>query len=235
MPGERFLIVNADDFGKSPGVNWGVIKAYEYGIVTSASLMIRWDGAKGAATYARKRRNSFLGLHIDRGEWVYEKGKWSTNYEVVRFHNAQAVAQEVANQMERFIQLVGRPPTHLDSHQHVHRQEPLRSILIHMARKIRIPVRHFNPNIHYCGKFYGQTKFGLPNPRAISLSNLVNIFKTMPPGYTELGCHPGAVNDLQSVYRSEREQELKVLTDPQARKALTEMKIQLRSFGDLSL
>ena len=232
---ERHLIVNADDFGKSPGINRGVIRAHEHGIVTSASLMVRWDGAEDAATYARTRRNFSLGLHIDRGEWVYEKGKWSTNYEVVSFHNAQVVAQEVANQMERFIQLVGRPPTHLDSHQHVHRQEPLRSILITIARKIRIPVRHFNPHIRYCGKFYGQTKFGLPIPRAISLSSLINIFKTMPSGYTELSCHPGVVNDLHSVYRSEREQELKVLTDPQARKALAEMKIQLRSFGDLRL
>ena len=231
----RYLIVNADDFGKSPGINWGVIQAHEHGIVTSASLMVRWDGAKEAATYARTRRNFSLGLHVDRGEWVYEKGQWSTNYEVVSFHNAQAVAREVTNQMERFIQLVGRPPTHLDSHQHVHRQEPLRSILLQMARKYRIPVRHFNPHIRYCGKFYGQTKFGLPIPRAISLSSLVNIFKALPPGYTELACHPGTVNDLQSVYRLEREQELKVLTDPQARKALTEMKIELRSFRDFRL
>ncbi len=35
----RYLIVNADDFGRSSGVNRGVIEAYEGGIVTSASLL----------------------------------------------------------------------------------------------------------------------------------------------------------------------------------------------------
>ncbi len=41
----RFLIVNADDFGQSPGINHGIIKAFEKGIVTSASLMVRFPAA----------------------------------------------------------------------------------------------------------------------------------------------------------------------------------------------
>ena len=39
---KRCLIVNADDFGQSTGVNQGIITAYEQGIVTSASLLVRW-------------------------------------------------------------------------------------------------------------------------------------------------------------------------------------------------
>ena len=42
----RSLIVNADDFGQSPGINSGVIRAYEEGILTSASLMVRWPAAQ---------------------------------------------------------------------------------------------------------------------------------------------------------------------------------------------
>jgi len=41
MSDRRYLIVNADDFGQSPGVNRGIIQAHEHGIVTSASLMVR--------------------------------------------------------------------------------------------------------------------------------------------------------------------------------------------------
>jgi len=46
---QRYLIVNADDFGQSQGVNRGVIAAHEHGIVTSASLMVRWPAAIEAA------------------------------------------------------------------------------------------------------------------------------------------------------------------------------------------
>ncbi|PYS69828.1 MAG: hypothetical protein DMF73_14065 [Acidobacteria bacterium] len=53
MIAQRYLIVNADDFGQSPGINRGVIEAHENGIVTSASLMVRWPAAAEAAQYAR--------------------------------------------------------------------------------------------------------------------------------------------------------------------------------------
>jgi len=43
--GTRFLIVNADDFGQSPGINRGIIKAHADGIVTSVSLMVRWPAS----------------------------------------------------------------------------------------------------------------------------------------------------------------------------------------------
>jgi len=37
------LIVNADDFGLSPGVNHGIIDSYLYGIVNSTSMMMNMD------------------------------------------------------------------------------------------------------------------------------------------------------------------------------------------------
>ena len=41
----RAVIVNADDFGQSAGINRGIVEAHERGIVTSASLMVRWPAA----------------------------------------------------------------------------------------------------------------------------------------------------------------------------------------------
>ena len=46
---ERYLVVNADDFGRSEGVNRGILRAHERGIVTSTSLMVRWPAAEHAA------------------------------------------------------------------------------------------------------------------------------------------------------------------------------------------
>jgi chitin disaccharide deacetylase len=76
---ERVLVVNADDFGRSPGVNRGVIKAHTDGIVTSATLMVRWPAAEEAAAYARRSSLS-LGFHLDLGDWQYRDGHWHTLY-----------------------------------------------------------------------------------------------------------------------------------------------------------
>ena len=43
------LIVNADDFGRTPGINRGVVEAHESGIVTSATLMVNYAPAAEAA------------------------------------------------------------------------------------------------------------------------------------------------------------------------------------------
>jgi predicted glycoside hydrolase/deacetylase ChbG (UPF0249 family) len=126
---ERVLIVNADDFGQSEGINQGVRLAHEEGIVTAATLMVRWPAAEEAAAYARARLQLSVGLHLDLGEWEYVDGEWRARYEVVDTTDLAAVEAEVEGQIESFRQLMGCGPTHLDSHQHVHRQEPVRSAL----------------------------------------------------------------------------------------------------------
>ena len=81
--GTRRLIVNADDFGRSHGINRGVFAAHERGIVTSASLMVRWPAAAAAAASARTRPALALGLHVDLGEWACRGEEWAAVYEVV--------------------------------------------------------------------------------------------------------------------------------------------------------
>src|SRR6516225_220913 len=87
----RSLIVNADDFGQSPGVNRGIIEAHERGIVTSASLMVRWPAARAAASYARRHLKLSVGLHFDFAEWACENGNWRPLYEVVPQNDVPAV------------------------------------------------------------------------------------------------------------------------------------------------
>src|SRR5881398_1755567 len=107
----RYLIVNADDFGQSRGINRGIAEAHERGIVTSASLMVRWPAAAEAAAYARGHPRLRVGLHLDLGEWVLRKGEWVARYEVVPASDSEQVAGEVARQTEKFRELMGRDPT----------------------------------------------------------------------------------------------------------------------------
>jgi predicted glycoside hydrolase/deacetylase ChbG (UPF0249 family) len=223
----RALIVNGDDFGRTPGINRGVVRAHEHGVLTSASLMVRWPAATEAAAYCRERPSLSLGLHLDLGEWRYSGGRWQTLYNVVSTDDPEAVAAEVARQLTTFRRLVGRPPTHVDSHQHVHLREPVRSVLMDAARPLGIPTRACSPEPRYCGDFYGQTGKGESWPDGITVDALLRIVAALPIGITELSCHPGLGDDFDSVYRSERAEEVGVLCDPRVQAALAEHHVRL--------
>jgi predicted glycoside hydrolase/deacetylase ChbG (UPF0249 family) len=230
---ERHLIVNADDFGQSHGVNRGVIEAHENGIVTSASLMVRWPAAVEAAAYAREHPRLSLGLHVDLGEWTYRKGAWEPVYTVVPADNIVALEEEIHRQFEAFRSLAGRDPTHIDSHQHVHRDEPVRSILAGIADRLGVPLRGLSA-VRYCGNFYGQTATGDPWHQGISVEALLQLLAELAPGITELGCHPGSGNDLETMYLREREQEVTVLCDRRVQQAIASERICLWSFHGIN-
>src|SRR5262245_1720495 len=199
----RYLIVNADDFGLSPGINRGVIEAHERGIVTSASLMVRGPAADQAAAFARGRPTLSIGIHIDLGEWTYHAGSWIMRYQIVPLGDMNAIQAEVSRQLDAFRRLLGADPTHIDSHQHVHLREPVRSILAKLAGDLEVPLRHHGSAIHHCGHFYGQSSQGLPLPDSISTNGLLRVLSTLPQGTTELACHPAATIDFESMYRCE--------------------------------
>ena len=78
------------------------------------------------------------------------------------------------------------------------------------------------------------TTDGSPLPDAISRDALINILAELEPGVTEMATHPGTGDDLDSMYRSERAQEMEVLTDARTRAAIDEMGIELRSFDSIA-
>jgi chitin disaccharide deacetylase len=231
VPEARYLVVNADDFGQSEGINAGIVEAHERGIVTSASLMVRWAATANAVDYARRHTELGLGLHMDLGEWVYRADEWVRAYEVVPDNDPKAVAAEVQHQIVTFRRLVGRDPTHLDSHQHVHRQEPVRSILRQVAAELAVPLRESSRGVRYCGSFYGQSATGGPFPEGIEVDNLLRILRELRPGVTELGCHPGLGADVPAPYQHERAHEVRALCDPRVRAAVDELGIRLGGFG----
>lgn len=231
--GPRYLIVNADDFGMSTGVNRGIIDSHRHGIVTSASLMVRWPAAEEAAALSREFPQLSVGLHVDLGEWAVQDDEWFPLYDVVDCDDPVAVRRELETQLNAFRKLLSHNPTHLDSHQHVHRNEPLRSVLLEMACELSIPVRHFSDEVRYCGDFYGQTAKGDPLNESISAAALIDVINALEPGITELGCHPGLDDNLNTMYRRERRQEVATLCDDRVRQAIEAGRLHLRSFAHL--
>jgi len=195
-------------------------------------MMVRWPAVVDAAAWARRRPHLSVGLHLDLGEWIVRDGEWEALYEVVDADDADAVGEEIRQQLQRFGDVMGHAPTHLDSHQHVHMREPVRSLLVAVGRRLGVHVRGLS-RTRYCGDFYGQWGAGESHPESISRDALVTILDGLHEGTTELACHPSADNtaDVESMYLVERGIERRVLCDPSLRDEIATREIVLRSFG----
>lgn len=239
MTHRKYLIVNADDFGRSRGINRGIFETHERGIVTSTSLMVFRPGAREAGAYARAQPRLSTGLHI---ELPAQPSRRDRNRQMGAVWT-ETVSRSALDQLNEFRTLVGRDPTHLDSHRHSHRHEPLRSIALGLARDLRVPLRELDPRIEFCGDFYGQRYGGLRRmkrtPRAISPQGLAEILAGIGSGVTELCCHPGYADDLDSTprqepYRRERTREVETLCDASVRGDVERLGLVLCRFEDVA-
>jgi predicted glycoside hydrolase/deacetylase ChbG (UPF0249 family) len=222
----RTLVVNADDFGASEGVNRGILHAHVHGIVTSTSLMVTGPAAENAAELAREHPELGIGLHWDLdGENVPDP---------IPLEDARAVRGELARQLEAFETLVGRRPSHVDSHHHVHRRAEIAPIARELVAPLGVPVRE-EGSVRYVGGFYGQWEWQVTDLEHIRSEFLIWILRNeVDEGWTEIGCHPGFVtDDFTSVYLAEREVEVETLTDPRVRAEIRALGIRLASYADL--
>jgi len=221
----KYLIINGDDFGASRGINLGILEAHRRGVLTSASLIINMQGSEEAAFLGRDLPDLSVGLHVN---FTNEGGE-----PVVDLADSDRCGAELQRQFRRFQELMGRLPTHLDSHHNVHRDPRLLPRFLDLARRHELPLREHSP-ARYFSEFYGQWD-GETHLEQISVESLARMLKTeVQEGFTELSCHPGYIDpDFRSVYSIEREAELRALCDPCVRELLAEQQIQLISFRDL--
>ena len=230
----RYLIVNADDFGLSESVNQGILAAHDEGIVTSASLMVERPAAHEAADLARERPRLGLGLHVEVGRWrvswLPKRGSARSAAVVER-----RAAEDLQRQLERFRLLVGRDPSHLDSHQHRHLAEPVRASFEEVAAELGIPLRRIDPRVQFRGEFYGHDGRGQPDHEAITADALIRLIENVADGVTELCCHPGYADGLRDWYRTERAQEVQALCDPRVRHAVEREDLRLCTFTEVAV
>jgi chitin disaccharide deacetylase len=227
-----FLVVNADDLGYSSGVNRGIFEAHDRGIVTSTSLMVHRSAAEAAVAETWSRPELGVGVHFDLGSWADDANRMRDPGVLLDGRDAAEIAADAHGQLNRFRELVGRDPTHLDSHHHVHTREPVASILSQLAWDLGLPLRHTS-EAHYCGDFYGQSHGGEPVAGSLRPERLATLLRHLPDGPAELCCHPGYAYGLDSSYAVERELELRALCDPRLKQVLAEEDIALVSFAEL--
>jgi len=195
--------------------------------------MVRWPAAEPASELAHERPPLSVGLHVDLAEWAFREDRWRPVYERVPVADAWAVAKEVDAQLDLFRALVGRDPSHLDSHQHAHRSDVVHSVLRERAAGLGVPLREEAPGIRYCGAFYAQLETGEPYPEGITSERLLETLAGLTEGLTELGCHPALHVDFDSAYTVERLEEVRTLCDPRVKACVRELGLELTSFRGL--
>jgi predicted glycoside hydrolase/deacetylase ChbG (UPF0249 family) len=224
----KYLIVNADDFGASPGITRGILEAHADGILTSTSMMVDTPWSAEAAALAGSAPRLSVGLHVvleaRGGAGADHAGGWS----------AEDLRAELHRQHERFVALMGRAPTHLDSHHNVHRDPALVEGFLELARSTGLPLRGHSP-ARYFSRFYGQWG-GESHPEHVGVDSLQRMLEAeVREGITELSCHPGYVDPREpSTYTVEREVERSTLCDPRVRARVEALQITLVSFHDLA-
>ncbi|HEX3051984.1 MAG TPA: ChbG/HpnK family deacetylase [Aggregatilineaceae bacterium] len=150
------LIVNADDLGRSPGVNRGILDAHHQGIVTSTTVMINYpDAPAGIEAVLKDAPALGLGLHfnlttfkpvslpaaipslVNADGWFYPISQWTTQP-----FQADDFRREMTAQLDRFVSLAGRLPDHFDAHHHSVYLHPLAlPILLDLADQHHLPMR----------------------------------------------------------------------------------------------
>lgn len=222
----RYVIFNADDLGYSRGIDRGIVEAHERGVVTSATLVVNGTDTREAARLARAHPALAVGLHVN---FTNEAQR------LIDLEDREACRAELRRQYALFCDLIGERPTHLDSHQHVHRHHMRRPLFEELADEQGLPLRD-RPPVVFKGGFYGQWTYGVFEPERVSFQALERILRhEITGGVYEMSCHPGYYDDaLDAVYHREREHELRTLLDPRLRPLLDELGIALISYRDLA-
>lgn len=196
------LIVNADDYGLTPGVSQGIRHAHLHGIVTSTTAMMNKPAVEAALCQALGECPHLgLGVHLvltSGAPVLPEEQVWTLTGGQANFPrlaeqtdrlselNAEELHNEWRTQIERFIAASGRTPDHLDSHHHISYFSPvLFRCMLELAGEygcaIRMPLRSLDGD-----ESTGLPAELLPHIREFA-PELMEAFKPACPDYFTAG------------------------------------------------
>lgn len=218
------VIINADDYGLTKGITDGIIESHVNGVVGSATLMMNGMAVDYAVELAKRHPSLKVGIHLvltwgkplakDVPDIVNEDGlfKFKNTFSLMEPPRVDQVEGEWRTQIEAFL-ATGLPLHHIDSHHHVHGWEPLKEVIIKLAKEYQVPVRYVDSIKDHKEllltedlwlDFYGE---------GVS-EDLFEKIKNLNVSSIEIMCHPAYVDqDLRSVssYTDLRKKELEIL------------------------
>jgi len=150
------LILNADDFGLTPGVNRAIAELHQAGVLTSATLMATGAAFDDAVAIAHANPTLGVGCHITLVDGIPTAHPQSIpsllggdgktlRPSLVDFTQAllrgdireDDIEREAAAQVQK-LQRAGIDVTHLDTHKHTHLWPTVARPLLHVAQRASI-------------------------------------------------------------------------------------------------
>lgn len=252
----RRLIINADDFNLTPGVNRGILLAHDRGVISSTTVMINLLLEEKTIQEVQKRKKLGVGIHLNvtLGEPVDSKekvrsllnpeGKFRRPSDYAeRGPRLNELIREYGAQIGLFEKRFGRKPDHLDTHHHLHNQPVFFEAVSAVAKKWKLPIRR--SRIFQQSDFEKLSRgvrttdylFGNLETRFIWQKNsFLGILEHLSEGTSEIGCHPGFcdsklrnISSLQDV----RDKELSLFSSKEFRKTLSALGIELIRFSEV--
>ena len=148
------IIVNADDFGYSNAINYGIIDAYQEGVLTSTTLMVDMPGTIHALKLMQQNPGLGVGLHLNftlGKPMTNGKTLVSDNGEMIKPHNLPKshkyneddLWEEALAQFNKYVELTGQQPTHIDTHLFASDKiDEISKVVTKLAILKNIPVRN---------------------------------------------------------------------------------------------
>lgn len=148
------LIINADDFGYSRGVNYGILDAHLEGVVTSTTMMANMPGLEHGVRLSEQYPSLGIGVHLcltsgrpvreDVDTLVDKQGTFHPLSFYREKHGSIDLDQLYAEwqaQLERLLAL-GISLTHIDSHHYTHAFPDHREVAEELSRQYQLPLRN---------------------------------------------------------------------------------------------
>ena len=228
----RKIIINADDFGISRGTTLGIIDAHRYGVVSSTTAMMNMPYVGEALKQAAQYPDLGVGIHLvlttgvpiegDCHSLVDESGGFHKQKQ--GFDHCQVDLGELEKewdaQIQKFIELAGKLPTHIDSHHHVHLRKNLIDVALKLARKYDIPMRQ---TIQDLTEYEPVFCFDEMYDEDVNLEYLKSHIENDLP-FQEVMCHPGYLDQYiheNSAYNISRIYELEFYQSAQLKEYIT--------------
>lgn len=248
MSPSRFLIINADDLGISPEVNRGIFIAYEKGVVTDSSLLIKGPSVHQAIEMLKKEPSFQVGIHIDidlllgwRSPGIERLPRQNILQMMKEPDFIEKVKKEIDKQMIAFFD-AGLVPSHIDTHHHVHGFpqifEPLIEIMDrHGIKAIRFSKKGYSllgrEDIRITAAQAQWMEDTLRKRKILYPHHLIDplspfSLKEIATGVSELMVHPSMWGDQW------RQRDFEMLMDPLFMSRVKDQGIQLIGFAALS-